>query len=112
MTETPDVWLAVKISTAEESILKIFATWYGGYLGGDSWRLNSGVKKIEIDGDFINFHGYSGSVYRVHKDSEGTSGWTGSILGNYANKSKDQGITFEILNNFAKDHLQSYQDLL
>lgn len=31
----------------------------------ESWKLNSGCEKIEIEGDYAYVHGVSGSVYRI-----------------------------------------------
>lgn len=67
----PDNWLLLKFDTKEHGIFyKVLAGWSGGYLYGDSWKLNSGVTKVEVDGDYYLFYGYSGSVYKCHKDSE------------------------------------------
>ena len=67
---TPDNWVIVKIAHPDEVIYKILGGWSGGYLDGDSWRLNSGITKVEEDGDYFIFHGYSGSAYQCHKDAE------------------------------------------
>ena len=68
---TPDNWVILEITPSnEETFYKILAGWSGGYLTGDSWRMNSGIAKVEEDGDYINFIGESGSVYSCHKESE------------------------------------------
>lgn len=67
---TPDNWVVLKIKRKEELTYKVLVGWSGGYLDGDSWRLNSGIVKIDKNGDYYNFHGYSGSVYKCHKNSE------------------------------------------
>ena len=37
---SPEKWLVVKISVENNpSVHKVFACWYGGYLGSDSWKL-------------------------------------------------------------------------
>lgn len=33
----PDNWLVIKIGVTDP-IYKVFATWHGGYLDGDSWK--------------------------------------------------------------------------
>lgn len=68
---TPDRWVIVKVTTDETPYFKVLAGWSGGYLHGDSWRLNSGISKVEREGDFYLFHGYSGSVYRCHVNGYG-----------------------------------------
>jgi hypothetical protein len=70
ISETPDKWVILKISN---DYYKVFATWAGGYLDGDRWRLNSGIKKIEQDKDFYYFIGFSGSCYKCHKKGYGTA---------------------------------------
>ena len=80
MNYTPDKWVVIKIETNEQTIYKVFATVYGGYTNGDSWKLNSGISKVEDLGDYYNFHGYSGSIYSCPKNSYGTSSYTGNIL--------------------------------
>ena len=70
---TPDNWVVVKLPDC----YKVLAGWRGGYLGdhigGDEWRLNSGITSchMEVDGDYYFFAGHSGSLYRCHKDSYG-----------------------------------------
>ena len=95
--ETPDKWIVVKIETNEMTIYKVFATWYGGYLGSDSWRLNSGIKEIDIhEDDYIDFIGYSGSVYRCVIGHYGTSMYSQGII-NSIIKSIPEEYSFEIL---------------
>lgn len=68
---TPDNWIIVKMTLPdEEPFFKVLAGWSGGYLDGDSWRMNSGIVKVEEDGDHYLFIGDSGSVYKCHKGSE------------------------------------------
>jgi hypothetical protein len=85
-TENPDRWMLVKVNGTDPH-WRIFATWSGGYLHGDSWRLNSGVKSVEDKDDAYYFHGYSGSVYRCHKEMYGTSLYGQSVLTGLVEKS-------------------------
>lgn len=81
MIYIPDKWLLVKISPkGEDSIYKVFATWGGRYLDGDSWRLNSGIVKITEDERTYTFLGYSGSEYICQKDQYGTTAYGAVIL--------------------------------
>lgn len=68
--DTPDNWVIIKIKHPKEIMYKILAGWSGGYLDGDSWRMNSGIVKVQEEGNHILFHGYSGSVYKCRKGSE------------------------------------------
>lgn len=67
----PDGWQFLHIKSEKESIVKLLATWSGGYLHGDSWRLNSGVTRIEFSDEGILVHGHSGSVYVLNPSREG-----------------------------------------
>lgn len=69
----PDRWLIVRFKKDNQTIYKVLGGWSGGYLDGDSWRLNSGIKNIEEDGDYYLFKGFSGSVYKCHKKSYGAN---------------------------------------
>jgi hypothetical protein len=68
MNNIPDNWVVVKV---DEDFYKVLAGWSGGYLDGDSWRLNSGISKVKDDGDYWLFIGASGSVYQCHKKGYG-----------------------------------------
>ena len=48
---------------------RILAGWSGGYTTGSSWRMNSGITKVEEDDDAYYFSGSSGSTYRCSKGS-------------------------------------------
>lgn len=76
---TPDKWVVLKIRNDSEILFKVLAGWSGGYTYGDSWRINSGIVKVVDDGDYVLFHGESGSVYKCHKDSYGLSMATAGI---------------------------------
>jgi len=69
----PDNWVVLKIKAGklDSGLFKVLGGWSGGYLDGDSWRMNSGVSEVTEDGDYYLFHGFSGSVYRCHKQAYG-----------------------------------------
>jgi hypothetical protein len=96
---TPDRWLIVKITntTDNTSHYRLFASWYGGYLGADAWRLNSGITKVTENVDYFFFEGTSGSVYVCHKGSYGLSGYGSDTLNNLIKKSKEHNIVIEPL---------------
>lgn len=74
--EKPDRWVIIKLPDC----YKVLGTWLGGYLDGDYWRLNSGIESVSEDEDFYYFTGYSGSIYKCHKKTYGTSSYTQGIL--------------------------------
>jgi hypothetical protein len=89
---TPDKWVIAHITSKEHPpINKVIGSWYGGYGGSDSWRMNSGIEKIEDKGDFYNIHGYSGSVYQCYKGCEGMSSYTRVIMNNMATQIEESG---------------------
>jgi hypothetical protein len=76
---TPDRWLIIKIK-GDNPHYRVFGSWYGGYLGSDSWRMNSGITNVtEEDGCYL-FEGTSGSTYRCHKEGYGISGYGQGVL--------------------------------
>ena len=69
----PDNWVVLKIKEGklDSGFYKVLAGWSGGYLHGDSWRMNSGITRVEDHETYYSFYGYSGSVYKVWKDRYG-----------------------------------------
>ena len=45
--------------------------------------MNSGITKVEMDGDNYLFYGYSGSVYKCRNQGYGFTGLTASVLGSW-----------------------------
>lgn len=80
----PDRWVLLKVTHPEHgSAYKVFATWFGGYTGSDSWKLSSGCTSIILDDEvkgLMYMPQYSGSTYRVHKDNYGTNMYTHGVL--------------------------------
>lgn len=90
---TPDRWIVVEIDDNGEKHQRVFAGWYGGYLKGDSWRMNSGITVVDDCGDYYDFMGESGSVYRCYKNAYGMSMYMQSVLAGFM---KQQTDTFKI----------------
>jgi hypothetical protein len=88
---TPDRWVVLEITTPKETIRKVFAGWYGGYLGSDSWKLNSGITDIREQDDLFEFDGYSGSTYFCHRDCHGMSGYMHSVLSAWRAQAEERG---------------------
>ena len=64
----PDNWVVIKIG-GDDPHYRVLAGWSGGYLTGDSWRMNSGIVRVEDAGDRYNFYGSTGSCYSCGKES-------------------------------------------
>lgn len=80
---TPDLWVIVEMVTEKNTIYKVLGSWYGGYLGSDSWRLSSGVTKVIEHNNHYEVHNHSGSIYTCYKGAEGISTYTTSIYEDY-----------------------------
>jgi hypothetical protein len=94
----PDKWVIVKITGKDyPPIHKVFACWYGGWAGSDSWKLNSGITKATLEGYVYSFEGSSGSVYECHKDTYGLNMYGNGVLSNMIDNAEKNGVTVEIL---------------
>ena len=93
-----DKWVVVKITGKDTPpVHKVFACWYGGYLGSDSWKLNSGITRAYEEGLCVMFEGSSGSTYVCHKATYGTNMYGAGVLQNMIANAAKNGITIEIL---------------
>ena len=69
----PHCWVVLKIPEPN-ACYKVLAGWRGGYLDGDSWQINSGITQAVLVGDYWEFTGRSGSLYRCHVQGYGMQG--------------------------------------
>lgn len=97
---TPNRWVVLEANNGKEIINKVFAGWYGGYLDGDSWKLNSGnVKEEEFD-DRWEFTGYSGSVYVCYKNAYGMSAYMSQVFSSWTSQLPETA-SMKLLMNYA-----------
>ena len=68
MTYSPDNWVVIKYK-GDDPHCRVLAGWSGGYMDGDSWRMNSGIVRVEEDEHLFLFYGASGSCYECNKQS-------------------------------------------
>ena len=95
---TPDKWLIVKITNdMNESHYRVFASWYGGYLGSDSWQMNSGITKVAENDRYYDFEGTSGSVYNCRKGSYGANNYGSNVLSGLIEKGAKDGLLIAAL---------------
>lgn len=96
-TYTPDVWVVLEIDSPQLEmpmpIHKVFAGWYGGFAGSNSWKLNSGITAVRRDGDWFEFDGYSGSTYRCHANNYHMSGLMHGVYANWLKQADERGDT-------------------
>ncbi len=97
----PDKWLLVKI-TGTDPHYRVFGSWYGGYLDGDSYRMNSGITGVEEAGEFYIFKGVTGSMYSCHKETYGAHTYGMSVLNRLVENSQQK---MEIIYDVPKDLL-------
>lgn len=99
MTEyAPDKWQIIKIFGKDIPLTyKVFACWYGGYLNGDSWKMNSGISKVTEEEDHYLFEGFSGSVYKCYKNLYGANMYGHGILQEFIEQAKEKDVTIEKL---------------
>ena len=91
----PDGWMLVKIGGTDPHY-RVFGSWRGGYLDGDSWRLNSGIVKCEKIGKVYKFFGHSGSAYYCYEDGYGRLGaYNFGVLRSYEERSNNTFVAIE-----------------
>lgn len=95
----PDKWMIVELKYKEHHFCKVMGSWFGGYLHGNSWRLNSGIEEVFYDGDSIHFVGTSGSCYTVHKDAYGAHMDAHGVLSNLEKQALEKGMTLIVYRN-------------
>ena len=100
----PEKWLVIVIENPEAEepmhrvVHKVFASWAGGYLADDSWKMNSGIDRIMEDDKSVDFYGYSGSRYSCDKGSYGVStSYAQKVLDNIIKRANDRGIAMRVL---------------
>ena len=97
----PDSWVIVKVYEAKtnNTIYRILGSWYGGYLGSDSWRLSSPIVKITDDEEVFIVWNESGSVYYLRKGCVRMSGFTSRVYVNFQQQLErlNDGSTIEIV---------------
>lgn len=67
-TYVPDNWVIIKID-GDDPHYRVLGGRSGGYLDGDSWRMNSGIVSVKETADVYEFYGASGSCYICYKSS-------------------------------------------
>ena len=99
MSYIPDRWVVIEISTPEETIKKVLATWYGDFTNGERWRVSSGITEVEDNDDHYLFHNHSGSTYQCSKKSQGMGSYTSTIYESWL-KEIPEGVSITILEEY------------
>lgn len=99
MIHRPHGWVILKFTDEGDVFFKIFASWRGGYLDGDSWRLSSGSNELPVLSDcgkYWIWRQESGSCYHLPVNGEdGYTFYTAQILGNIIIQSGENGVLIE-----------------
>lgn len=93
-------WVVLKYKAPNNKVYyRIFASWRGGYLNGDSWRLSSGseeLPQLSSCGEFWIWPQMSGSCYKLPVNQEdGYTSYTGAILSSIIDRSGEDGTQKE-----------------
>jgi hypothetical protein len=96
---TPSGWVFLKIQAygEETPLVKVFGSWSGGYLNGDSWRLNSSCTKIEENENEYIVYGYSGSHYILSKQNNHITSYNKGVLDDMIQELRSYGHKAEII---------------
>ena len=95
ITNIPDTWKVLKFTRSNKTTYKVFAGWYGGYMGGDAWQLNSGIVSVKQYNDRYEFAGKSGSLYVCYMPCEKMSSYQLNVLTRWRKETEDTGILIE-----------------
>jgi hypothetical protein len=97
MITEPEKWVVLEFTGNTPHHYKVFASWSGSYLQGNSWKLNSGIKSLEETKNTWIFQGYSGSEYHCPKPQYGITNYGAVILESLIKKAKKQGVKIKVL---------------
>lgn len=93
----PDSWIVIQVDTDD---YRVFGSWKGSYLTGDSWRYNSGISEVEDTKDSYYIHGESGSVYQCDKRFYGvTSFYNSTVVEDIIKRQLEAGKDAKFLSN-------------
>ena len=93
----PDTWQVVKLQRGSEVNYKVFAGWYGGYTGGDSWKLSSGIVSVKQYNDHYEFTNHSGSMYVCYLVCNKLSRYQQEVLSRWQDDLDGSGATVDIV---------------
>ena len=92
MNYTPDQWVIVEVNSKYGKHRKVLGSWYGGYLGSDSYRFSSGITKTIDRGKYYEIKNESGSIYNCYKGAEGMSSLTSGVYTKYKKDLKNKKL--------------------
>lgn len=93
-------WVILKYTVGNEKVYyRIFASWRGDYLNGDSWRLSSGseeLPQLSSCGKLWLWPQMSGSLYELPiNEEDGYTFYTGRVLSSIIERSGKEDTIIE-----------------
>jgi hypothetical protein len=90
----PDAYRFILI---DNSLIKLFASWDGGWAISEEWKLNSGVTDIiPLNTTYVEYgydvHGYSGSIYTIRKEQGRLNSYTSGVYRGILKKLEDADV--------------------
>lgn len=95
MNYNPDGYRFIRIDTPDAPLIKLFASWSGGYLDADAWRMNSGCSKIVETEENYLVYGFSGSCYTLRKHQGNLNAYSSSVYTKILEQSGVQEISVQ-----------------
>lgn len=97
----PDCWVILRFTSKEYGVVdKILAGFGGGYTQGSSWKLNSGITKVEDMGEYYAVTGYTGSVYHCYKHHQGLRLAIANVYQSMLDRFNNSEASIEMLDSF------------
>lgn len=98
---SPDAWAIVEVTVDDQTFRKVLGSWYGGYLGSDSWKMSSSIVEVVELPNAFEFHNESGSIYVGYKNCYGVSSYAMSVFSGLQKQAEEAGnIKLELLKEF------------
>lgn len=85
----PDAYRFILI---DHSLIKLFASWDGGFAIAEEWKLNSGVTHITPTEYGYSVHGYSGSIYNIRIEQGRLNSYTHGVYRSILKKMEENNI--------------------
>jgi hypothetical protein len=77
----------------DNSLIKLFRSYDGGFAIAEQWMLNSGCTAIiEREPGIYAVCGYSGSIYTIRKEQGHLNSYTSSVLRSIVKKLEEGGV--------------------
>jgi len=108
----PDKWSIIKQTHEDGEIwYRLFANFYGGYVNGDSWRINSGIDVVKEDDKSFTINGAkSNTIYMCNKKSYGITSYGMLVFSSLQSEVLDHGVKLEYLSD--KEALEVLENIV